>query len=294
MKKTISIAVLIVFFIVLLTALFTDGFRQKPFHYENEKSIEAIEFYRDAVNLTRNKKDFDVEITTSAKLKKIDCSNAILNTLIKGIVNHRIGYIEDETETYQFVNGVLSTDSTVVPRNIIQPANSEICDESFDGVLLSNVYDNRGLKRVILMIEQEQASFESTQEAYKSIGKYDIHKNYPEINALAENHSVFLDITSVIPRMQKLFMKNNAHDHNPGDYGPLVPDFGTNGEIIGIEDGVCFLGDTTITAVIGNDGLLNDVVIYAPVGVEVDVRLSDREIKAVVEFEIKQHYIFNY
>lgn len=294
MKRAIEVILVVLLAVGLITALFTNGFSEEPFPESTEMSIKALNLYVDSVENTKETENFKLSVTTTVQLNKIDCNSSILSSIFKTIVNHRLGKIDPETEDYLFENGVLKGDETISVDNIVQPVNSEISKNLYSGVKSSYLYDEKGAKGVYFVIGQEKMTVKDTVVTYRNIGEYDLHKEYPEVKALAPNHSNFVDITSAIPRIKALFQQSNEHVHDTEQYNAFVPNYGDNGKMTQIESGYCFLGNSNITAIIDNEKRLSSVIINCPVGAEVNIRFGDSVFKAVVEFNISQSYFFEY
>ncbi len=293
MKKAIGIVSLILAAVVLLTAMFTNGFQERPFVENKEKSLKALNLYAESVEKTKSESDFNIKLTTSVKLSEIDCSNPLFNSILRRIISFRIGREDDEIENFVFENGVLTDDPTITPKNIIQPVNAEISQEFYDGVNVSYLYDIDGTQCVYFIIGKEKASIKDVITNYQNIGEYDIHKSYPQIENLAKKHAGFISIMSVVPRVQKMFDQNNEGNLDE-DYKTLLSSNANAGEATKIENGHCFLGDTRVTAMNDSKGRLRDVMINAPAGADVNINFLGNQVKATVSFEISQHYVFEY
>ena len=96
---------------------------------------------------------------------------------------------------------------------------------------------------------------------------------------------------SVAPRITELMSINNNHEHDPND---TVPNYGEFGKTTKIEDGVIYLGDTMITVDFDDDSRLSKVIINAPIGVDVNVRIIQNNFKAIARFMVSQTYEFSY
>ena len=263
---------------------------------ENEKSEKALKYYKTAVEKTKNEKNFDLKLTTSVSLKEFDCSVSIFDSVLKKAFDHRLGDIEDSVDVYHFVDGILKEDKTIIPYNIIQPANSDINPDLFDGIKFSRIYYEGDIEKVRLVIAEEQKSVDEVMAVFTSLAEevgnnYDIRKDYPQVNALAKYHSNFIDLMSVAPRITELMSINNNHEHDPND---TVPNYGEFGKTTKIEDGVIYLGDTMITVDFDDDSRLSKVIINAPIGVDVNVRIIQNNFKAIARFMVSQTYEFSY
>lgn len=291
MKKAFGIVAIVLSMTILVTVLFTNGFKE-PIIGDNEKSIKALKLYAETIEKAKNEDDFSLELTTSIKLNEIECANPLFNSVLRRIISYRIGNIDKEIETFTFKNGVSLQDETITPFNTVQPVNAQIKEDFFDGVKSSYIYEDQDGECVYFVIGKEKSNINDVLAAYQQCGEYDAHKSYPQIDILAKTHSNFINVMSVVPRVQNLFAKNNDGDME--DYKLLFPNNTNAGETTEIEDGYCFLGDTRVTAINDKDGRLYDLLINAPVGVEVKVRFLGSEIKTMVSFEISQHYVFEY
>ena len=298
-KLKMSSAVLIS--LILVIALAANGCSREdiPFLGNGEKSEKALKAYAKAVQQLKNEDDFDLKLTTSIELKEINCSLPFLNSILKKVVEHRFGQIEDEVLELSFANGVLKGDNTVVPDNVVQPVNSSINWALFDGVTSSYLDKENDTDTVYFVIGEETATVEEVMTALSELQKevgtdlsgYDIHKEYPKADALAKYHSNFIDLMSVAPRIKSLMDMNNDHVHSEEDE---MPDYGDFGKTTQIENGTCMLGDTFVTAQLDQDGRLTSVYFNAPLGMEVNIKIFHNQFKAVVRFTISQTYEYSY
>ncbi len=148
-------------------------------------------------------------------------------------------------------------------------------------------------------IGEEAASIDEIMNVFEKLkdevgtdfGKYDIHKEYPEIESLAKYHSNFIDIMSVAPRIKNLINANNNHEHSEDDF---THDYGDFGKTTQIENGTCHIGESAVTASIDDKGRLVNVSFRVPLGMDVGVRMFHNSFKAVVSFEICQTYEYSY
>lgn len=292
MKKAFGIIAVILSIAILVTALLTNGFRDDFIVDRNEKSTKALVKYAETIENIKNEQNFSMELTTSVKLSEIDCANSLFNSVLRRIINYRIGNIDNDIENYTFQNGVSVYDDNITPSNTIQPVNADVKENLFSGIKSSYIYKEKDGECIHFVIGREKANITDVLQAYQQSGEYDAHKSYPLINDLAKTHSNFINIMSVVPRVQKLFVKNNNGDM--ADYKQLFPSNVKDGEATKIEDGYCFLGDTRVTAIVDKNGRLYDLLINAPVGVEVKISFLGSEFKTMVSFEISQHYVFEY
>lgn len=301
MIKNFKISNAVLISLILVIACVANGCSKDdiPLIGNPEKSEKALKVYAEAVDDLKNKDNFDLKITTSVKLKEIDCSLSALNSILKRVVNHRLGNIEDDIAEFSFRNGVLTDDNTIVPKNIVQPVNSEISEYLFNGVTSSYIYSDNHAHNIFFTIGEEAASIDEVMSVFETLkddvgadfGKYDIHKQYPEINALAKNHSNFIDIMSVAPRVKKLLNANNNYENIKQDLPPGFSDFGKTTKK---ENGTCHIGETSVTAMIDDKGRMLSVVFRAPLGMDVNGTLIHNSFKAFVSFEISQTYEFSY
>ena len=289
MKKVIGISAVVLSIAILIAVLFTNEFAEDSFAGYDEKSIKALQSYAEIVKKTKNEKNFTLELTTSVKLSEIDCANPLFNSVIRRIINSRIGEFNKETEIYTFQDGVSLQDKTITPFNTVQPVNSDISELFFDGVKSAYIYNSHGAEWVYFVIGREKTNINAVLAAYQQSGEFNAHKSYPQIDALAKTHSNFINVMSVVPKVQNMFSMNNE---NSEDYELLFPK--NAGEATEIEDGYCFLGDTRVTAVKDGENRLKDLLINAPVGVEVEISFLGSKFKTMVSFEISQRYIFEY
>lgn len=301
MIKNLRIISVVLISLILAIACIANGCSRDdiPLIGNPEKSEKALKTYAEAVDDLKNKDDFDLKITTSVELKEIDCSLSAFNSILKKVVNHRLGNIEDDIAEFSFRNGVLTDDNTIVPKNIVQPVNSEISEYLFSGVTSSYIYSDDHVRSIFFTIGEEAASIDEIMRVFETLkddvgadfGKYDIHKQYPEIGALAKNHSNFIDIMSVAPRVKKLLDANNNYENLKKD---LPSGFGDFGKTTKIENGTCHIGETSVTAMIDDKGRMLSVVFRAPLGMDVNVTLIHNSFKAFVRFEISETYEFSY
>lgn len=301
MIKNLKIINVVLISLILAIACIANGCSRDdiPLIGNPEKSEKALKTYAEAVDDLKNKDDFDLKITTSVELKEIDCSLSAFNSILKKVVNRRLGNIEDDIAEFSFRNGVLTDDNTIAPKNIIQPVNSEISEYLFSGVTSSYIYSDDHVHSIFFTIGEEAASIDDIMSVFETLkddvgadfGKYDIHKKYPEIGALAKNHSNFIDIMSVAPRVKKLLDANNNYENLKKD---LPSGFGDFGKTTKIENGTCHIGETSVMAMIDDKGRMLSVVFRAPLGMDVNVTLIHNNFKAFVSFEISETYEFSY
>lgn len=291
---------IMVSFIIIIALIFNAcSNRTDTLDNNGEKSERALNVYIDAVEKLKNEKDFNLKLTTSVTLKEVDCSLSIFNLMLEKAVNHRIGEIEDQITEFSFVDGALKEDKSISPKNIVQPANSDISKDLFDGIDLSYIYSENGSDSIYFVIGRETAPIDDIISAFEKMkddigsdfGNYDVHKEYNEIDALAKYHSNFINIMSVAPRVKNLLDLNNNHEHRPDDLSMNYGDFGKTAQM---ENGICYLGDTSVIAKTDKNGRLETVVFCAPIGVDVNVKLMHNQFKAVLNFEISQTYEYRY
>ena len=301
MIKKLKISSTLLISLILIIALAANGCSREnlPFMGNSEKSEKALKVYTEAVEELKDEENFNLKLTTSIEVKEIDCSLSLLNSILKKVVEHRLGEIEDEVVEFSFADGVLTTDHTIVPENIVQPVNSDINEYFFSGITSSYIADDNGGNDIYFTIGEEAASIDEILSVFESIkdevgtdfSKYNIHNEYPEVDALAKNHSNFIDLMSVAPRIKSLMEMNNDHEHKEDD---PEPDYGDFGKTTQIENGTCMLGDTFVTAQLDQDGRLTSVYFNAPLGMEVNIKIFHNQFKAVVRFTISQTYEYSY
>lgn len=146
MIKNLKIINAVLISFILIITLFANGCSKEaiPFIGNSEKSEKALQLYTDAVENLKSEEIFDLKLTTSVELEEISCSLSAFDSILKKVVNHRLGDMEDEIEKLSFKNGVLVSDHTIVPKNIVQPVNSDINDYLFSGVTSSYIYSENG------------------------------------------------------------------------------------------------------------------------------------------------------
>ena len=134
---------------------------------------------------------------------------------------------------------------------------------------------------------------ELRDEVGTDLSKYDIRGEYPEVDSIAKYHSNFIDIMSVMNRLNQLMRMNmNLEDHEDN----VSEEKGSTkfGTINNIGDGSCYLGDTSVIAQLDKEGRLTLLTINAPVGVDVEIKLMYSSFKAVVRFVVSQTYEYSY
>lgn len=288
-------------FFILIIALAANGCSRDdiPFIGNSEKSEKALEVYTEAVENLKNEDNFNLKLTTSVELKEMNCSVSLLNSILKKVVDHRLGKIDDEVIEYSFKNGVLTTDNTIVPKNVVQPVNSDINEYFFDGITSSYIVENDGAHDIYFTIGEEAASVDEIMNVFEEIkdevgvdfSGYDIHEEYPEIDALAKNHSNFIDLMSVGPRIRSLMELNNNHEHSKDD---PEPDYGDFGKTTKIENGTCHIGETLVIAHIDEKDRLSSVTFSSPFSIDVNATVFSNSFKTVVKFGISQTYEYSY
>ncbi|MDE5671101.1 MAG: hypothetical protein K2I14_06535 [Eubacterium sp.] len=301
MVKFLKMSNAVLISLILIITMFANGCSRDdiPFMGNSEKSEKALKVYTEAIEELKNEEDFDLKLTTSVELKEISCSLSAFNSILKKVVNHRLGEVEDEVVKFSFKDGVLASDNTIVPKNIVQPVNSDINDYLFNGVTSSYIYSENDEHAVYFTIGEEAASIDEIMDVFEELkdevgtdfGKYDIHKEYPEIDSLAKYHSNFIDIMSVAPRISNLMSANNNHEHSEDDSTRNYGDFGKTTKI---ENGTCHIGESEVTANIDDKGRMLNVIFKVPLSVDVNVRLLHNSFKAAVKFEICQTYEYSY
>lgn len=303
MKKALKFGNTVLVSLILVIALIFSGCRNDsaPSTEDNEKSERALRVYTEAVQNVKNEKNFDLKLTTSFKIDEIDCSTPLINAILKKFFEYRFGNIEARVDHYTFSDGVLTSDKTVVPKNIVQPVNSEISEDLFDGIKSSHLYGEGNVKNIYFVIGQEAVSIDEIMKVSKNLrdevgmdlSKYDVHKIYPEVDAIAKYHSNFIDIMSVMTRLNKI-MRMNMTSNKEENAEQVPAEYGEFGTVNNIGDGSCYLGDTRVIAQIDKEGRLTTVTIKAPVGVDVEIKLMYNSFKAVIRFEVSQTYEYSY
>lgn len=301
MVKILKISNAVLISLILIITMFANGCSREeiPFMKSSEKSEKALKVYTKAIEELKNEEDFDLKLTTSLELKEISCSLSAFNSILKKVVNHRLGEVEDEVVKFSFKDGVLTNDNTIVPKNIVQPVNSDIDDYLFSGVTSSYIYSENNEHAVFFTIGEEAASIDEIMNTFEKLkdevgtdfGNYDIHKEYPEINSLAKYHSNFINIMNVASRISHLMLANNKHEHSKDD---STRDYGDFGKTTKIENGTCHIGQSEVIANIDDKGRLRSVIFRVPLGMDVNVLLMHNSFKAVVSFEICQTYEYSY
>lgn len=301
MNNNLKIRSAVLISLILVISLLAGGCSKDdiPFIGNGDKSEKALKVYAEAVEKLKNEDDFNLKLTTSVELEKIDCSMSLFNSILKKVVDHRLGVIEDEVIEFSFVDGALANDKTIVPENIVQPVNSEINDYYFNGVTSAYMYGESGEYDICFTIGEEVASIDEIMDLFEKLkdevgadfSNYDIHKEYPEIDALARYHSNFIDIMSVAPRIKNLMDLNNKHEHAEED---LSKDYGDFGKTTRIENGTCHLGETSVIASVDDKGRLKQVIFNSPISMDVNAMIIHNSFKAVVKFEISQTYEYSY
>ena len=301
MIKKLKISSTLLISLILIIALAANGCSREnlPFMGNSEKSEKALKVYTEAVEELKDEENFNLKLTTSIEVKEIDCSLSLLNSILKKVVEHRLGEIEDEVVEFSFADGVLTTDHTIVPENIVQPVNSDINEYFFSGITSSYIADDNGENDIYFTIGEEAASIDEILSVFESIkdevgtdfSKYNIHDEYPEVDALAKNHSNFIDLMSVAPRIKSLMEMNNDHEHKEDD---PEPDYGDFGKTTQIANGTCHIGETGVMAHIDEKNRLSSVVFRCPVGIDVNAIFLHSNFKTVVRFEVSQTYEYSY
>ncbi|MDE6413677.1 MAG: hypothetical protein K2K42_07320, partial [Eubacterium sp.] len=253
MKKTIKIGKTAFVSLLLVIALCFSGCRNVSVPFtgdtgDNEKSERALRVYTEAVQKLKNEKNFELKLTTSFKIDEIHCSTALVDTLLKKFFEFKFGSIEEKVDHYKFSDGVLTTDKTIVPANVVQPVNSEISEDLFNGIVSSHLYGQGEMQNISFVIGQEETSIDEivkiSMDLRDKVGKdfsgYDIRNSYPEVDAIAKYHSNFVDIMSVMSRLNQLMRMNMKAEEDEPDEEKPPTEFGT---MQNVGDGSCRLGD---------------------------------------------------
>ncbi|MDE5605334.1 MAG: hypothetical protein K2I73_07115 [Eubacterium sp.] len=304
MKKTIKIGKTAFVSLLLVIALCFSGCRNVSVPFtgdtgDNEKSERALRVYTEAVQKLKNEKNFELKLTTSFKIDEIHCSTALVDTLLKKFFEFKFGSIEEKVDHYKFSDGVLTTDKTIVPANVVQPVNSEISEDLFNGIVSSHLYGQGEMQNISFVIGQEETSIDEivkiSMDLRDKVGKdfsgYDIRNSYPEVDAIAKYHSNFVDIMSVMSRLNQLMRMNMKAEEDEPDEEKPPTEFGT---MQNVGDGSCRLGDTNIIAQVDKSGRLTLLTVNAPVSVDIEIKLMYSSFKAVVRFAVSQVYEYSY
>ncbi|MDE7124455.1 MAG: hypothetical protein K2N83_03055, partial [Eubacterium sp.] len=247
--------------------------------------------YIDVVENTVNEKNFKLDVTTTVKLNKIDCSYSILNSTLKKLIDYRLGKLEDEVRNYTFIDGSSVENSLIDPNDVIQLTYLDVDKRYYNGVSEAYMEDVGDNTSIAFVISKETATVEAVMRAVNYLNKYGKMSDSPEVKALAPTHTTFIDITSVVRSIQDLVEKNNSSaGHNNEGYD-FVGDNGTTSQIDG---GICSLGDTSIMCDINEKSCLQSVMIYAPINIEADIKFLNRDIDANIQIDVILNYNFNY
>ena len=303
MKKSIKIGKTAIVSLILVVALCFGGCRNVSvlFTDDNEKSERALRVYTDAVQNVKNQKNFDLKRTTSFKIDEIHCSTALIDALLTKFVEYKFGSIEEKVDEFHFSNGVLTENKMLTPNNIVQPVNSEISEDLFDGIVSAHLYGQGEMKNVSFVIGQEETSIDEIISVSKNIrdkvgvdlSKYDFQDDYPEVDAIAKYHSNFIDIMNVMHTLNQLMRMNMANEKNENK-AEEKKDNAEFGTMKNVGAGSCRLGDTSVIAQIDKEGRITTLTINAPVSVDLEVKLMYNSFKSVVRFIVSQTYEYTY
>lgn len=297
MKKIVKIAAVVLLVVIVVVAILSrnDGFVSGVKNLSITSSAEpkkVLDFYIDVVENTVNEKDFKFDVTTTVKLRKIDCSVSILNDPLKKLIDYHIGKLEDAVTSYTFADGVSIEDSHIKPSDVIQLTHTNVNKECYKGVSESWMEDVGENKRIAFIITKETATFDAVMRAVNYLNQYGKMSDSPEVKALAPSHTSFIDITSVVRSMQDLIEKNNDSAGVDKEAGYDLA--GENGSTSQKDGGICSLGDTSILCDINSNACLQNIMIYAPVNVQANMRFLNRDIEADFQVDVILNYNFNY
>ena len=304
MNKSLKIGKTAIVSIILVIALLFSGCRNvssPPAEDDNAKSERALRVYTEAVQNVKNEKNFDLKRTTSFKIDEIHCSTALIDALITKFAEHKFGDIEEKVDLFSFSDGVLTSDKTITPNNIVQPVNSTISEGLFDGIVSAHLYGQGEMNNVSFVIGKEETSIDEiikiTKDLQDKVGmdlsKYDAQDDYPEVDAIVKYHSNFVDIMSVMNTLNQLMRMNMAQEtaEEKAEEEKTAGQFGTM-ENLGA--GSCQLGDTSIIAQIDKEHRITTLTIHAPVSVELEVKFMYSSFKSTVRFTVSQIYEYTY
>ena len=297
MKKAVKIAIPVLVAVIVVTSLISrsDMFfldDRRPTITSSAEPEKVLDYYLDVVEKTTKEKNFKLDITTMVKFNKIDCSIAILNPIMKRLIDYTLGELEDEVSSYTFKDGALIDDPLVVPNDVMHLIHSDFNKKYYHGISAAQVEDFEDKKSVAFIISKETATVDAVMRAINYLNKYGKMSDTPEVKALVPTHTNFIDITSVVRSMQNMLLKNNNSSEAKEEE---TPDFaGENGSISQISGGLCSLGDTSIMCDINNNSCLQSLEIYAPVSVQASIKFMNRDIEANMQVDVVMKYNFNY
>ena len=295
MKKGLAALIAVVLIVVSvfgILAVKNGVFSKNKFKIDEKSSLsEVVEFYNNSVKNSKDNKDFSLDVTTTVKLDEIDSSSNTLNEMLSSIIGYKAGDTRSEINSFSFENGVMNN-SESTPLSVIQPANSYIEGFNATSLLLNSVSLEEDYALLSFEIKSEKADLDRVIAAINPIIKGQTVTDKTALEALAPNHSAFIDVGDVISTVVNMLGISDIVNNSDSDSKEGKPTSGS--KTIGIERGECIIGNTEIEAYADGNELLQSVMIIAPVELKADFKLMDRVIETSIRITVTQTYGFKY
>lgn len=256
---------------------------------ESSSLFDVVSFYNDAVKKSKDNQNFKLDVKTTVKLEEINSQSSLLVKILGEIIGYNVGDVRENTESFSFVNGVAEDNASATPLSVIQPADSYI--ESFREASLSldSVLVGDEIAMLAFNISKETADFDKVTAAINPIIKGLKVSDQSAITALAPAHSDFINVGDVLSTVVDM-LGISKMVNSPSDDSKKSSSSGSSA--VGIAGGECSIGETEISAVIDENGLLNSVVISAPVELKANFKLMDQVLETSIRIKVEQMYNF--
>ncbi|MDE6413678.1 MAG: hypothetical protein K2K42_07325 [Eubacterium sp.] len=257
----------------------------------NEASslFDVVSFYNDAVKKSKDNQNFKLDVKTTVKLEEINSQSSLLVKILGEIIGYNVGDVRENTESFSFVNGVAEDNASATPLSVIQPADSYI--ESFKEAALSgnSVLVGDEIAMLSFNLSKETADFDAVTAAIMPIVKGQKVSDQSAITALAPVHSDFINVGDVLSTVVDMLgiskMINSSSDDSKESSS-------SGSSAVSIAGGECAIGETEISAAIDENGLLNSVIITAPVELKANFKLMDQVLETSIRIKVEQMYNF--
>lgn len=256
-----------------------------PFLNINDKEPSAdkvVALYADAVNKTKSKSNFKLDVTTVIALEAISSEAALLNDMLEIIMGYSVGDTESSTQSYAFSE---KENNFETPLDIIQPAGSLIENYNADYVLNPLYSDEIGM--LSFDVKGETAVLDKVMTAINPILKNQPVADNSEINALAPNHSSYINVGNILSTAIDMLGINELINGEKSGSSDASGD-----KTVRISGGSCSIDDMNITAEIDESGFLKSVNINAPVELNAVMLFMNNSINSTIRITVTQTYKF--